>query len=246
MIKRTLQLLSVALVSSVMLVSSAEASIRVKLNDGPGAGNGGEFKLAIDYVDTGGFAADVNTRTFCVELSEFINFGTVYTVGSISTATKLSNKSLTMKTAALFKAFYAGIGTTTTSAILGVDYRRSSNESDTNYNRDARSLQLAIWKTMGWDSEAIWVSGGYKAEYDAIGGSGIGDKARDFVAAATTFVSSYADPNFYGVRILNLTNSSGTANYQDQLTVVPEPGSIAIWGLLSMGLAGIGVARRRS
>lgn len=236
MLKKKLQMLSVALITSVLLVSSADASIYVKLFNGPGNGNGGEFKLAIDQNYNGTFAADINTRTFCVEITENISFGTAYKVAGITTGTVLSGKALTLETAALFKAFYSGIGTTVASTILGVNYRRSADENDANYNADARSLQLAIWHTMGWHT--TW-SSSYANEYAA------DTKAQAFVAAATTYAGNNFDAGFYGVRVLNLTNSSGSQNFQDQLTVIPEPGSIAIWGLLTLGVAGISNKRRR-
>ena len=238
MFKKTFQLLSVALMTSVLLVSSADASLigaHVRFSDGPGNGNGGEFNMAIDYSPSGPFVADANTRTFCVELTEHISFGTTYKVGNLSFATVLSNKALTTKTAALFKAFAAGIGTNTVSTILGVSYDRANA---TNNNADARSLQLAIWKTMGWDTETIWGTG-YGAEYAA------NTKAQSFVTAATNYANNNFTGDFYGVRVINLVGTNGTGNFQDQLTIVPEPGSIAIWGLMSLGVAGICNKRRR-
>ena len=57
-------------------------------------------------------------------------------------------------------------------------------------------------------------------------------------AAANTFVAgnaaSAADALAH-VRVMNLVDLSG-GNAQDQLYIVPEPGSVAIWGLAVAGL----------
>ncbi len=235
--KQQILLVFAPVLLSIVLISGADASLvgaHIKLYDGPGSGNGGEFKVSVDYSPTNGtFQADA-FRTFCVEISEHIAFGATYRVMSLTTATT-TGKNLTVQAAALYRAFWDGIGTTGTTSILGQDYRRTFNPSGTatsNYQADARSLQLAIWKTMGWDTTALWTSGGYGSEYNN------NAKARNWVAEANRVAAGVGpdSEDFFGVRIMNLTGRTGTGHYQDQLVVIPEPRSLAIWGLAIVGI----------
>lgn len=235
--KQQIRWVASILLFGFVLVSGADASLvgaHIKLYDGPGSGNGGEFKVSVNYDPAHGttFVADA-FRTFCVELSESIAFGGTYKVMSITTATT-SRMNLTVQAAALYRAFWDGIGTTGTTSLLGQEYRRTYRPNGTyssDYQQDARSLQLAIWKAMGWDRTTFWTSGGYGTEYNR------NAKAKSLVDAANLVAAGEGpDSDFFGVRIMNLTGRTGTGHYQDQLVVIPEPRSLAIWGLTIVGI----------
>lgn len=237
-IKRKVLAALVAVIAGHLAASSTLASIvapkvgaLIKLYDGPGNGNGGEFKVNVKNPGASGFTND-SFRTFCVEISEHISFGTTYKVKSITNKTDQSGKTLTARTAALFQGFIDGLGSTGVTKILGIDYRRNSVSHQ---NADGRSLQLAIWKSMGWDSEAIWTTGGYKNEFQN------NSKANLWYNAILPPDSS----SYSRVGIMNLSDSNGNGNYQDQLVIVPEPFSIVIWGLVALGSMGSLCFRRR-
>lgn len=191
-------------------------------------GNGGEFE--VNRISPN--AQSNLFRTFCVELTETIGFGTHYKVGGISTATVLSGKSLTTATAALYVGFRSNTGT-----ILGQSY---SYAGGTQQGIDGRALQLAIWHTMGWAAGNLWGTI-LDNEYNS------NSKAQALVAAASVFNFGGGADSFGNVRIMNVVGADGTGNFQDQLTLVPEPGSFLIWSLVGMGLVFVvGSGRRRS
>ncbi len=220
----------------VFSVSQANASLvnsLIKLQDGPGSGNGGEFKVYLQPNNTTAFF-----HTFCCELSEVISFGTTYKIQNLSTTTVLSGKSLTTDTAWLFASWWNGSN-------KGLTNSGTFNLGSQSYalgggrNADARSLQLAIWYTMGWNSASIWTSGGYAAEY------ALNAKAQTWVTEAQNVESSSYSTDF-GVRVMNLTDSNGFGNFQDQLTLVPEPGSFLIWTMVAAGMGSVVSRRRRA
>ncbi len=198
-------------------------------------GNGGEFR--VNRISPN--AQNNIFRTFCVELTETINFGTHYTVGGITTATVMSNKALSTGAAALYLGFRQATGT-----ILGQSYDLGGGAQQ---GADGRSLQLALWHTMGWSSS--WGSS-LQTEYN-------GDtKAQNWVAAANVFSFAFSSDAFGYVRVMNVreynvngdqTDANGQRYYnrQDQLTIIPEPGSLLVWGALSLSVSGLALGRRR-
>lgn len=204
----------------------------VKFGDGPGSGNGGEFKVFVQPNN-----ATAAFHTFCVELSETIAFGTTYKIKGLSQTTTLSGKSLTTDTAWLFRSWWLGSNkglATVGSFNIGT---QSYALSGATRSSDARALQLAIWHTMGWASEAIWTTGGYAAEYAG------NAKAQSWVAQAS-IIQGFTSSNF-GVNVMNLSRPDGTGNFQDQLVVIPEPGSILIWTIAVAGIGSVLPRRRR-
>lgn len=198
-------------------------------------GNGGEFR--VNRISPN--AQNNIFRTFCVELSETINFGTHYKVGGITTKTVASNKNLSTATAALYRDFRFGSGT-----VLGQSYNYAGG---TQQGLDGRALQLALWHTMGWASS--WGTA-LNNEYLA------NAKAQAWVLAANSVSFTSSGDAFGWVRIVNVReyNASGDQvdengqryyNRQDQLTIIPEPGSLLVWGVLALTGTGLAMGRRR-
>ncbi len=234
MFKKT-SLAVIAFLAVVALTATqANASLLnalVKFQDGPGTGNGGEFKV---FVQPNNSTAAFHT--FCVELSESIGFGTTYKINNLSMATVASNMQLTTDTAWLFRNWWNGSNAglaNSGSFLIGTE----TYDLGSNRHADARSLQLAIWHTMGWASQAIWTTGGYDTEYAG------NAKAQSWVAQAA-LVQGFSNADF-GVRIMNLSDPNGNGNFQDQLVVIPEPGSILIWTVAVAGIGGMLPRRRR-
>lgn len=213
---------------------SATASIQkndiIKLQNGPGLGNGGEFIVQKKNPDNS-FSNVFNT--FCVELAETITFNTQYKVSDISRKTVATNKPLTVATAWLFSKFIEGFNAGLDFVIGAQPYSLSNTAQR---DRDARSLQLAIWSTMGWD-----ISGQANYNNSNATNTAIKNKADYWI----TLASGQSDPdgNYFNVGIMNLVEKNGNGNRQDQLVIVPEASTIAVWSVLS--LLGVGAAYRK-
>ncbi len=193
-------------------------------------GNGGEFK--VNRISPN---AQTNLfRTFCVELSEQIGFNTNYKVGGITTGTVASNRALTKATAALYLGFRGATGN-----ILGQTYSYGGGALQ---GTDGRSLQLAIWKTMGWD-----VANGFSGAWGSSLNTEYNNdtKAKAWVTAATAVVFPSGGDAFGWVRVINVVGTNGSGNFQDQLTLIPEPGSFLIWSLVGIGLISVVRSSRR-
>ncbi len=202
----------------------------IRFNDGPGFGGpvgGGEFQ--VDKKVGSSWSNDI-FRTFCVELTEHISFNTAYKVGGISTKTVATNMSLTKEVAVLYSEF---MSKSTNFFGSGVTYDYTN---PTQHDKDATSLQEAIWSLMGWSTGNY---SGFNFVLDA--------KALQFIAAAQNFVannSAAANDAFAHVRILNVVDANGN-NKQDQLYMVPEPTSLLVWSVIGLVVATTSVSRRR-
>lgn len=220
------------------LTGAAEASFIVKpgdfvqLYETPNrVGNGGEFLYKRNVSNTNWNSTSLDSaRTFCCEMTEYMNFNTTYKVASVGTTTVSTGKTLTVGVASLYRQWYDGMVSNQNSIqIAGVTYTYNNNVQR---GRDARALQIAIWRGMGFDTTSV-----LNAE-----AADIKDKANTWITYVTSMNStSSSSADLFGIRIMNLKTLNG-ADSQDQLTAVPEPGSLG--GLLLL-IAGAGTFARR-
>jgi hypothetical protein len=248
------QLFFAAALVACCVTSSTEASLRtVAVGDtlnfntslGYRTGSGGEFAVSRN--------APISTpnyfHTFCAEIGEYIYNGENVTVSALSTTSSSSIpvNTLSFGAAKLFSDYYNGIAASNYGFGIGTDFvlpggATGSNPvtfslSDAAGNRaaDGSAVQIALWHLIG-ETQAPALSG---ASLDLF----------NFYNVDANVVD---DPNYFGVRIANLTgatlqqNVTGewTYNRQDQFVMVPEMSTIAVWSVLS--LLGAGVAYRRN
>jgi PEP-CTERM motif. len=230
-----------------------------------GTGEARLFNRGSDMADTSAYAATTSGanyfQTFCVEPTRIldpndVNAGKLnYANNRTSTVRNgLTNEStvLTLGAAYLYKEFAAG-------TLTGYNY------TGANHARDAALLQDAIWYLTGHTSylavttnvSTIWTENKFLATLNTIGGynwseiydpgqsyTGLMNDYRVFIMQNTTEVA-----NSGGMGIL-----STTIYRQDVLYVakggggsdVPEPASILLWTLGSLGAAGVAYRKRRA
>lgn len=112
-----------------------------------------------------------------------------------------------------------------------MDARQMSIDVDTGYNA------LGFFMTDPNDAGGRFDIGGLGFNFADIFGSSLGSGKQFYISIYDTDVSTLASVSVY-------SNASGDGYGIDQLTVgkVPEPGTLALLGL---GLAGLGISRRR-
>lgn len=179
-------------------------------------------------------------ETFCVQLGEYISFGTTYYVDTDDIGTTNDSLPIPQSLGAQAAWLYTKFLSTGGDAI-------NVSSSD-----EANAMQLGIWQGMGYNAGQIesamighWGSSlGAVQTYISIIQSTILDV---WINADFASYDSWMDINHIGnVRIMNLLTVSG-GHAQDQLIMVPgpdpepgtvpEPATIAVWGaLLGMGL----------
>ena len=214
------------LACAVPLSASIQVGDKIKLYDGVGM-PGGIFN--VDDLNDGP-TNSIEFQTFCVEITEYIGFGTKYAVQSIGTTTVQGGNTLQPLTAWLYNSFLNGT---------------LNNFNPTN-SYDANALQLALWISIGYthginspnsDISKYIGQSWYNMYYPKL-------QAKTW---ATDFTNS-GWSGLGGVQIMNLrgVNSDGiyTTNNQDQLIrEMPEPWSFLVWSVLAICAGGLGARR---
>lgn len=227
---------------AVSLTSTAFGQT-IRFNDGPGGNNGGEFRARITGATpiftaplagtTPGGSGGSQFMTFCIELSEFLDFDTNfnYSIGTAAIGGGIGGGSpdlISAQTANLYRLFATG-------ALTGYDYNGGTR------GNSANALQALFWTLEG------------EVSYNAVNGEFRRVDNNNLVGTLSTAEQSlYTTWNAlpfsanadYGVRAVNPFNN-GT-NAQSVLILIPLPP--AAWagvGTLA-GLALFGVVRRRS
>jgi hypothetical protein len=209
-------MLKFACVSAVALVAFAAQADMIRLDTSAfSAGVGGEFTATPLSGNVGltGLAGDLSGgsfQTFCMEYDEHFRPGNIFTV-------VINTGAVGGGTPSGFDPLdprTAYLYTLFRTGTLGA-YNYGSSREDT-----ARDLQRAIWfiedENGGENNAFVALANAAVAPGGEWYGRGIGD-----------------------VRVMNLYNENGT-RAQDQLTLIPAPGALAL-----LGLAGLGAARRR-
>ena len=164
------------LVLSLLVTSVAEAgTLTARLSDGPGTTGGGEFNLTL--FDDG---TPVETFiTFCLQMTQYIDFTTTFSVHSISTATDdaAGPDVLEAQTAFLYTMMRNG-------TLSGYDHSTAA----------ANALQKSFWY--------------FEGEITANPDLEIGNDY-DFVSLANNAVSSGAWSGLGNVRVLNIFYPNG-------------------------------------
>lgn len=180
-----------------------------------GTGPGGEFTLTV----TAGLTEVVTDaqhkfQTFCLETGEYINFGGTYNANvnykAVLGRTASSGDPLSWGTAWLYSQFRANTLANYATATYS-------------HNASANALQDAIWWLEGEISGPVTSLSALAQLYITQAQTGTGKDAAHIVDTAPAYA--------YNVAALNLYDSSGN-RAQDQLAIVPEPGTILAGALL--------------
>lgn len=233
--------LSLLLLFAVTL--TAQASVQLSLDDevrflnqspGQSAGYGGAF----DWLVTKGESAGQTYQTFCVELSNngnaYINYGWTYKVSQLLDPAKNSPIN-DGKTSRL-------LGDTTGIYAFDQWSKLPPNSPDRNPTY-AAAVQVALWRSIGYSSDLIQSDGGIRV-------------TSEIETAITQLTTGWSDGWKATNEKVAILKDLGNAAAQDQiffvatsndaggLHPVPEPTTIAIWGV-GVGLAGAAALRRR-
>lgn len=189
------------------------AGDQIKFADGPGTTGGGEFTVTVNNV--------WSFVTFCLQRTEYMDFSHTFTVDSVNLYT-LTDPAANGGD---------GLGRDFISEQTAFLYTRFRKHTLDGYDygpgaphvTSANNLQRAFWM--------------FENELQM-------DGSNPFVVLANNAVNSGKWDGFGNVRVMNLSRGTGReyTESQDQLTLVPEPASMA---LVALGV-GAFAARRRT
>lgn len=207
--------------AAVLLLATPAFADVIRLDSTPfSSGSGGEFKATpiSGFAGLTGLPSDLSSdsfQTFCLEKTENFspgsNLGFIINTAAVQGSTG-SNDPIDPRTAFLYTKFRQG-------TLAGYLYGAGRQGA-------AGQLQAAIWFLE-----------------DEIPAVDVGSLAETLVALANAAVAPGGEWDGVGlgdVRALNLTNSAG-GRAQDQLTLIPAPGTLAAIGA---GLVLVGRRRR--
>jgi hypothetical protein len=211
-------MLGLGLAGNAAAVPIIAGETTIRLYDGPGSTNGGEFKADIQ---SNGIGTDF--LTFCLERNEYFSYGELLRVDTISTSAVAGGVGggvgtppadpLDPRTAYLYYLFSTG-------ALPGYDYLPETGPARV---ADANSLQNLIWYL----------------EAEGIAAPATGSQG----AAWLILANANAGTSLWGVQVLNLVHASNGSRSQDQLYYpVPEPGTLL---LLGSGILGVALLSRK-
>ncbi|MFO0911791.1 MAG: PEP-CTERM sorting domain-containing protein [Pirellulales bacterium] len=243
--KKSLVCSSWVLLALVLTCSVASAGMDVKqgdlikLSDGDGDHGGGAFNVDVKPYGTP-LASEF--QTFCVEngVNQFVSFNTEYRVDKIddraSTADANTGRGVLTSVAAwVYSAFRDG-------SLNKQVKDQSNNDVTANATQVANALQNLVWGQLKYYTTGAASPPSMTVVENNLLTSWIGNTN---VNATSGFGGQYVSSGFAGlgnVRIMQLVDSNG-GTAQDQLTLIPEPASIAVWSMLGLGL--LGAWRRR-
>jgi len=180
-------------------------------------------------------------RTFCVEPNSpsIASSGTAklnFTDGN-STRVSIDNKAVSIGTAFLYKQF-----ATASFAPSLYDYTNASQRSS-----DYSSLLTTLRALMSPQGSLDWTTNKYLRYLLSLNDS------REYWTSIYNPGDRYTEIGDYAIFVMNISNSSGTGEYQDFLYIakaqypnngVPEPATLLLW-TLGAGTLGFGYRRRR-
>lgn len=253
---KTVKFFLIAAAAVMLSASALQASIRtiaegdritVRYNNvNYRTGSGGEFQLGMVSPN----AIPNYFHTFCAETGENLGGSNqVYYVASVGLTALNQGGTLTSASAALYRDYYNGMVAANYGYqyVTGGTYAPASNAQgnaldfslggsgvtfdmqDASTRRNSgKAVQDALWRMLYGTSTsgaATAIYNWYTSNYDAAGGA----------------------DGYFGVRIANLVfDNNRNQRSQDQFVMtIPEPGSLAIWGLIGLGCTVMASRRRR-
>jgi len=207
--------------AALILIAAPALADTVTIADSWGGTNGGEFIVTPSgFGFTPASLGEQTTpqfETFCVETAEFLNFGSTFTVSSITGKAIMGRTPpgdpISNETAWLYDQFI--------SRTLAYQYDTSTQANRNQRISDANDLQNAIWAYEG--------EGGGPTKYTVLANAAVNPPGG----------GGWVNPGT--IKVMNLTWSDGT-RAQDLLVKVPAPAAVLL-GVV--GLALVGWARKR-